>query len=540
MRKSILILSVLMTVFVLFSCGETDPTDEDDSVTINDQPYGFSGMYAASVSDAPAAADSSSATDFTNEAELLSAISNGSAVKFSGSSKKTIKLSAPIVVDKDLLIDGAGLLTLDGQDSHRVLETQAGVDLELQNLTIKNGKAPDDSSKHFVYHCGGAVLVNGGSADTGSGTFTAVNVNFIDNSAPSTSASGDVRGGAVYLFNIPTAKFSSCTFTDNWSDNGGAIGGLGSSVYIYKSYFTNNEARSDTKWGQHGNGGALSLDGVDQNNVNAELHIVESTFYGNVSSNISGAINYVMHAPGDAGYEMETKVIIQDSHFEENKAKSQSGGAIYHQEGDIAILRCSFVRNEAYNYGGAIRTYNGRDTKRVCIENCTFFENKIPSKNDMGMGGAVAFNGGDNDIVHCTFVSNYAYFHGGAVQAGTIESGGNVMAKNCLFVNNTSERDWAVYQANTKLSDGGGNMQYLDEELEGDSSSDNAVTDTATETSITLLGFDDNGGKTKTFAIPSDSPAKDAGSTSTPVLSGDQRGESRDSSPDVGAYEYTQ
>ena len=65
-------------------------------------------------------------------------------------------------------------------------------------------------SQHFSAQSGAAIMISGGNGTSdgpATGSLKVIKATFIDNRAEQPS-NGDIRGGAVYLFNLPNATFS--------------------------------------------------------------------------------------------------------------------------------------------------------------------------------------------------------------------------------------------------------------------------------------------------------------------------------------------
>ncbi|MCP4337350.1 MAG: hypothetical protein GY799_00340, partial [Desulfobulbaceae bacterium] len=169
------------------------------------------------------------------------------------------------------------------------------------------------------------------------------------------------------------------------------------------------------------------------------------------------------------------------------------------------------------------------------IVNSTFDGNRVTASNGMGGGLSLGIIG-QADIANCTFANNYAWFHGGGIQAS---SSSTTTLANTLFYYNESERDWGNYQMNREAdADGGGNLQFPAERFnQSGTPSDGKVTPTVIIADPLLGNLADNGGPTMTMALQSGSPAIDEGSASYCTLA-DQRGLSRDGVCDIGAFEY--
>lgn len=462
----------------------------------------------------------------SNEDELTNALKSGGTIKLASN----IVVKNILEVSKPAVIDGSGFI-IDGDKSSRIFKVNQ-TDLTLQNITLQNGKNTVKTG-HFSDQCGAAVMVSGYRWNsTNYGKFKAVNVNFIDNECEKESNLGDIRGGAVYLFNVPDAEFSNCLFTGNKASSGGAIGGLGSSLKVVNCNFIANHAQGVA--GLDGTGGAISLDGIDQNGKTAYFEVVGSTFTGNTGDRNGGAIYYVFHKPGDKGYNMNSSALFKHSTFEYNELVSEAegqGGAVYAQEGDLNVDSCTFLSNRSFKQGGGLwfLSYTGK----LDVTNSTFEGNSVVSTK-LGMGGALALTAVSSNITNTTIANNYAWFHGAGIQAA---DGKKVQIKNCILSNNRSERDWAVYNVNTTLEDGGGNIEYLSPSITNGKKVKNVkVAATSTSADPKLLPLAYNGGYTKTMALESSSPAINRAEEGAPTI--DQRGVARVGKADVGAYEH--
>jgi predicted outer membrane repeat protein len=312
---------------------------------------------------------------------------------------------------------------------------------------------------------------------------------------------------------------------------------------IINSRFLGNQTNGPGEIVGEGTGGAISLDAVSQNEVTAYLNICGCEFRNNVALNTGGAVYLVGH------WYTGTVVTIDQSLFEANRTTSANGGqggAIFlmdDEKSDIApdparasraaISNSLFVGNETLSRGGGVWywTMDGRLT----VTNVTFEGNQTTTSPE-GMGGAIAISRGPADFVNSTLANNYAQFHGGGIQAG---GDAVISLLNCLFYQNTSNRDggWANFHTNREADvDHGGNMQYLSDDLVIDGNSDALVSANAVRADPLLQPLADNGGPTHTMALGDGSPAIDAGvAAGAPAI--DQRGEARDSAPDIGAYE---
>jgi len=233
---------------------------------------------------------------------LRAAVAAGGVIVFDGGAEPfRIVLDAPLVVyndaDPDIVIDGGGLVTLDGGGQTRILylntcdpdlhwtaphcDDQDHPRLTVQNLTFANGNALNETQ----HGGGGAIWARGGR-------FKAVNCRFFNNRCA--MAGPDVGGAALRVFDQSgdqPAYLVNCTFGGapgygNVGANGGGISSIGVSWTVINCLFSHNEAvghggnpaQEGTPGG--GSGGAIYNDGntmtltilgtrIEQNTVRA-------------------------------------------------------------------------------------------------------------------------------------------------------------------------------------------------------------------------------------------------------------------------------
>lgn len=226
--------------------------------------------------------------------QLNTAVTKGGIIKFNcGSAPTTIAVTATmnLPTNKDTVIDGGNLITLDGGKAVQILNfnhqdfmvNEARV--TLQHLTLTNGKttpteviptAPAPCSQGYNDGEGGALYMRDGN-------LTVIDCTFSGNQAAPLGP--DTGGGAIYILGSKHgALIVNSTFTNNQASNAGAVGGLFAQLEIYNSVFTNNKATGNgansddaTKCsvinnGQHevgsgGNGGAIYQDGGNATNI---------------------------------------------------------------------------------------------------------------------------------------------------------------------------------------------------------------------------------------------------------------------------------
>ncbi len=282
------------------SSGITDGAVSDAAMTPGN-PY---GSCKAGVPAGGAPADVSQPTTVVGDGTpdsctfqaLSAAVTKGGVITFDcGSAPITIPVTSTLDVPttKNTVIDGGGLVTLDGGHAVRIFyfysaNFQANENrLTLQHLTVVNGKTtPTERIPDAAPPCSqGWDDGEGGAIDMRDGNLTIIDCVFSGNEAAQLGP--DVGGGAIYVLGSKHgALIVGSTFTNNSAANGGAVGGLFCELDVYDSLFTGNTATGNGannnnqaecpdamnagqyEVGSGGNGGALYSDG---NSVNIVL-----------------------------------------------------------------------------------------------------------------------------------------------------------------------------------------------------------------------------------------------------------------------------
>ena len=135
------------------------------------------------------------------EAGIREAIAAGAGPHtFDCDGPQTATTQAEIVIDNDVILDGEGFLTVDGNDDHRVFSVAEGVTAELRGFTVTRG-----SSTH-------------GSGVLNDGTLTLTNSTVSGNTAVALEFPG---GGGIY--NDGTLTLTNSTVSGNSGTFGGGI-----------------------------------------------------------------------------------------------------------------------------------------------------------------------------------------------------------------------------------------------------------------------------------------------------------------------------
>ena len=204
-----------------------------------------------------------------------------------------------------------------------------------------------------------------------------------------------------------------------------------------------------------------------------------------------------------------------------NNSTNSNGGAIF-ASGDVTLNRVALIDNQANFDGGAIRVIGGTTS----LTNVTVSGNTAGASGGSGDGGGIVVNSGGSLIVnHSTFADNEARSgSGGGLQ---VDSGGTVTISNSIFANNRSAS--GGNDVDGDIVNGGFNI--IEDRSGFITSSAGPVFGADPELSTELELID--GTFVHTFDTTSIAYNAATGSAETQ----DQRGSTRDSSPDIGAYE---
>lgn len=310
----------------------------------------------------------------------------------------TIALTSRKTLTGATVVDGGGLVTLDGQDSTGLLAiVGAQSQVEIRNLTLRRGRA-------FASH--------GGALQIGAGTSVLI--------ADSTirDAWADGSGGAIHVDAGAGLRIERSQLFGNTAANGGAIAS-NANLTVIDTTFSGNTARAG------GEGGAIEI-------WFAQLDAERATFIDNLADQ-GGAL--ALRGLGDD----YTRLV--DCEFRENRA-SGDGGAILLYDGAVAGgAQVRFIGNRAD--AGAALSLRGYATgagaprfllNRALFSDCTFEENEAGSVGGVafvfgpapGLGGAL----GQLAMDRCVVAGNRA------LSGGAIYSRGQVLLEDSRFERN--------------------------------------------------------------------------------------------------------
>jgi hypothetical protein len=258
-------------------------------------------------------------------AAVAAAVAKGGIITFAcGPNPVAIPMTvtAKVFNDKpDVVLDGGGRVTLDGQGARRILyqntcdpaqvwttnhcQDQEHPILTVQRLVVANGKASGSETMDG----GGAIFVRGGR-------LRVIDSQFYGNRCASTGP--DVGGAAIQVFSqshglpvfVVRSTFGGSGDRRNECSNGGAISSIGVSWTILDSLFTGNHAigtganpaKAGTPGG--GNGGAIYNDGNQM-----LLHVEGTRIEGNTSNHEGGSAIFFVSNDRSGSVEVVNSVL---------------------------------------------------------------------------------------------------------------------------------------------------------------------------------------------------------------------------------------
>lgn len=496
-------------------------------------------------------------TNCATQADLAAKLTGGGLVTFNcGGPTATIPIATTLIVTANTTIDGGGKVTLDGQNSTRILFVNPSSTLTLTNLTLTRGLMPGG----FGVGYGGAVQAEG--------TLVVNGVTFIDNSA-------GYAGGAISSLYQPVLIENS-TFITNTSPYGGGVfanvGGV-----VRGSQFQGNVGLITGGGYLAAEAGVSSIEGSTfQSNVSTDgggllarnpVAIIASTFISNVATKDGGGVQARSTADVAAstflsntaeigggvralnpltvtastfignratiggGLSADSAVVVSMTSFLANSA--EGGGGAMRAFQSVTVGASTFARNTATTSGGALRV-----SQVASVSASSFLSNTAESGGALLVGGATVQNS--------TFAGNQA-LSGAAIRIANalypslIEYStlAEVLSVNTVISSaagsSTTIRYSIVTGGNSAACGGGGTFTQPPLSV-------NFIKDTTcgglpfSSADPALAALADNGGPTLTQALLPGSLAINAAG---PCAVGfDQRGLRRTSPCDVGAYEF--
>ncbi|NYB52996.1 MAG: DUF11 domain-containing protein [Methanobacteriaceae archaeon] len=304
-----------------------------------------------------------------------------------------------IIIDKNVNLIGQSQTgtIIDGTNNGRPLTIQWGTTVNLNKLTIQNGRATGNIGGG-VYNQGNLNMtqctVSGNTANRGGGIYNRGNLNMTQCTVSGNTAIYD--GGGIY--NTGKLNMSQCTVSGNTAAATGAgVFDSGTST-MYQCTISENSGVSQ--------GAGVYI------NIYSMPSMYQCTFSRNTAVNEGGGV-----------YNYYAKPSMYQCTFNGNTAVNDGGG-VYNYYGTLIIDTSTFISNNAGANGGAIFNHHG-----------TSIINQSPFLSNTASSGGAIYN------FYVTFTANFCRISGNTASSG---SGNAVYAND--GTNNLEKNWWGLNQ----------------------------------------------------------------------------------------------
>ncbi|MDU7471681.1 MAG: right-handed parallel beta-helix repeat-containing protein, partial [Serratia marcescens] len=223
-------------------------------------------------------------------------------------------------------------------------------------------------------------------------------------------------GGAIVAKNKVSVK--NATFDANVSGNGGAIFAFYANNSVFEHCTFKNNSGTNNTTAKHG--GALFVNG------SKDVSIKNNTFTKNTAKD------------GGALYIYDVEGVVEGNTFEENFADIYSS-AFHLKDSSVTITSNTFKNNgkneDKVTSDGTFMVESVKNNGVIEADGNTF------ENNTAGSGGAAVVQAGTVDFNGCSFNKNNAAEYGGAIY---ITQNGNVNITNSKFEDNSAKRGGAI------------------------------------------------------------------------------------------------
>lgn len=357
------------------------------------------------------------------------------AILFDCGDDVVIPLTTTKVITEEVVIDGAGRVTLDGKNNVRIFDIASTFDVDTPRVTVQRLTFTGGISSGANTEDGGAAIRRTG------GTLDVIDCVFVNNHG---NVDGqDTQGGAIFSLGGGATTIIGSNFNDNSCSNGGALGTLGGDLVIANSSFNDNEATGNGgNPGNGGNGGSIYVDGEGR-----AVTLCGVSIRGSKANAFGGGMFRVAYA-----FTEPTNIdrVVMSGAIED--AEPSMGGGFYLQGTVVTMIDTTIVDSTAVHAGGA---YLGPGST-VNMSNVSFLDNTASSS----LGGALFLDGTlGGDIVNATFAGNRApgdLAFGGAI----VGNGTGVRLRNSLILESFAGNGFNPISCTTSLDDGTGSIQF--------------------------------------------------------------------------------
>ena len=174
------------------------------------------------------------------EQGILDAIAEGGGPHtFDCDGPTTVVTDAEIVIDNDVILDGEGNLTVDGDEDDRVFSVPEGVVAELRGFLVTGGTSGFQHDGGGINNQGTLTLtdstVSGNTAGHGGGIWSKGTLTLTDSTVSGNTATGTYSQGGGGIWHEGTLTLTNSTVSGNTGDYGGGIVNGGTLTLIHST-----------------------------------------------------------------------------------------------------------------------------------------------------------------------------------------------------------------------------------------------------------------------------------------------------------------
>jgi predicted outer membrane repeat protein len=450
-----------------------------------------------------------------NEGGIRGAIAQGPGTyTFDCEEPTTITTSQEIELDEDVVLDGRGLLTVDGGQRHRVFSVPSDRTVGLVGLAIINGNETDE-------HGGG--VRNEGTLTVESCTLSGNNAGRAGGCRTNDLSLLCSEGGAIW--NTGTLTVSATTMTGNSAHFGGAIGNRAGATTVLDAEIIGNLASGCRGVGAvvcSGGGGVWNSATLTMENTRVEDSTADwgAALYTRAAATLTRCtfLDNAAGFDGGGALNFETLELVATS-FDGNTAGQNGGGIANPSPGVLSVTTSTLSNNQAASAGGGVYNPSGASAAMM---------SSTLSSNTAETGGGI-YTGGNLELRSSTLASNQASTASALFGTSSLDAE-RVVALSLI----DGDCAGALFESGGYNVEGPGDTCGLDD-----------VSDETAASGLELEPLRDNGGPTETHALGASSiavdfiPEGDCVDGVGDPLETDQRSEPRPAGAgcDAGAFE---
>jgi predicted outer membrane repeat protein len=330
----------------------------------------------------------------------------------------TVVTGSEIIIDNDVILDGEGELTVDGNDDHRVLSVEPGVAAELIAMTVTRGfvlvtVVPNPQGSNDYESQGGGIL-NGGT------------LTISDSVVEANKASGPGQGGGIYSHGTLTVVNSIIRGNTMPGGEGAGIYSDGSLVLIRSSVLDHGVYGGDAKYG-------CAVDStVTLTLIDSEVSRCGSGEGATMEA--SGSLilinSTVGYGPYWGIYSHGTATVVNSTVI------GSSDAAILHSDGNLVVVGSTLAAWSDYAVG-VVASYEGMYLANTVIARLDSNPSETCNGNGIGQSTDIVSGGGNiesptNDC-NLTAPSDLVNVSAAELKLGTLQNNGGPTSTMALL-----------------------------------------------------------------------------------------------------------